>query len=437
MKLPKISEIIQDISFPENKISNSDKLYIFGRNPELSLAEIIARYNVNFNQSALITKDLTASGVIIENEKHISIKNCGAVLKKCKIIAIFLKNTPISEIKPVLESHINGEYIIDKSNWGISSYNDSDDSSYKAILNRQTLHEIAKKGFKNIGIKKAYFIPPMEGNTLTPQKLLRKKIIDEGIEFILWYRKKDVILCQTEEVIDIDSFAKRDKERPHKRLLLLLGLALARTMVNLVSIEKNNHNLPIYDPFCGMGSIVQEAYILGLQAMGSDIDKSCVFRSKENLNWVSQTLGKKFRTKYGNFPSDKIFEMDITAPNFPLLQEFNGSIVAEPNLLTPLKSYPLIFEAKKMISQFEENYNRYLKEINQILPTGGICVLIFPQIHTAENIRLSLDIERMLKIYNFKICEIKVNNAVFPASFIHAWKNPIIERQILVLKKKN
>ena len=147
MKLPKISEIIQNISFPENKISNSDKLYIFGRNPELSLAEIIARYNVNVNKSAPIIKDLTASGVIIENENHISIKKCGAVLKKCKIIAVFLKNTPISEIKPVLDSHISGEYIIDKSNWGISSYNDNDGSSQKAILNRQTLHEIAKKGF--------------------------------------------------------------------------------------------------------------------------------------------------------------------------------------------------------------------------------------------------------------------------------------------------
>ena len=431
MKLPKIDEIIKDFSFPTNRISNSDKLYIFGRNPELSLAEIIARYNVN--QTTLIIKELTASGIIIENKKHISIKNCGAVLKKCKIIGVFLKNTPISKIQPVLESHINGEYIIDKSNWGISSYNDG--SSHNATLNPQSLHLLAKKGFKSIGVKKAYFTPPMEGNILTPQKLLRKKIIDDGIEFVLWYRKNDVILCQTEEVINIDSFAKRDKERPHKRLMLLLGLALARTMVNLVSIEKNNHNVPIYDPFCGMGSIVQEAYILGMQAMGSDIDESCVIRSKENLNWISQSRGKKFQEKYGIFPSDKIFEMDLTLPNIPLLQEFDGSIVAEPNLLTPLKTYPLIFEAKKMINQFEQNYNQYLKGINQILPIHGICVLIFPQIHTAENIRLSLEIERLLKKNNFKICEIKANNAIFPAFFIHAWKNPIIERQIVVFKK--
>ncbi len=431
MKLPKISEIIQDISFPTNKISNSDKLYIFGRNPELSLAEIIARYNVI--QSSPTIKDLTASGIIIESGKHISINNCGAVLKKCKIIGVFLKNISISEIAPVLEAHISGEYIIDKSNWGISSYND--DFVHNATLNSQTLHQLAKKGFKSIGIKKAYFIPPMEGNILTPQKLLRKKIIDEGIEFILWYREKDVILCQTEEVIDIDSFAKRDKERPHKRLLLLLGLALARSMVNLVSVEENKHNLPIYDPFCGMGSIVQEAYILGLQTMGSDIDKSCVIRSQENLNWISQKQGKQFQEKYGIFTSDKIFEMDLITPNIPFLQDFNGSIVAEPNLLTPLKAYPSIFEAKKMISQFEENYNRYLKGIHQILPTGGICVLIFPQIHTEENNRLSLDIERLLNKYKFKICELKANNAKFPAYFIHAWKNPIIERQILVFKK--
>ena len=432
MKVPKISEIIHDISFPKESISNSDKLYIFGRNPELSLAEIIARYNVN--QSSPIIKDLAANGIIIESEKHISIKNCGAVLKKCKIIGVFINNTPISEIEPVLESHMSGEYIIDKSNWGISSYND--EYSHNAILKTQTLKNLTKKGFKSIGIKKAYFIPPMEGNILTPQKLMQKKIIDQGIEYILWYRKNDVILCQTEEVIDIESFAKRDKERPHKRLLLLLGLALARTMVNLVSIEKNNHNLPIYDPFCGMGSIVQEAYILGLQAMGSDIDESCVIRSKENLNWMSKSLGKRFLKKYGVFPSNNIFEMDLTSPNIPMLKEFNGSIVAEPNLLTPLKSYPSIFEAKKMINQFEENYNRYLKGISQFLPTSGICVLIFPQIHTIDNNRLSLDIERLLNKYKLKICEINANNAKFPAFFIHAWKNPIIERQIVVFKNE-
>ena len=85
MKLPKISEIIQDISYPTDKISNSDKLYIFGRNHELYLAEIIARYNVI--QSAPIIKELSENGIIIESEQHIAIKNCGAVLKKCKIIA--------------------------------------------------------------------------------------------------------------------------------------------------------------------------------------------------------------------------------------------------------------------------------------------------------------------------------------------------------------
>ena len=49
----------------------------------------------------------------------------------------------------------------------------------------------------------------------------------------------------------------RDEYRPHTRPLLLLGLALARSMVNLINIEKNNRAIEIYYPFCGMGSTVQ------------------------------------------------------------------------------------------------------------------------------------------------------------------------------------
>ena len=431
IKIPKISEIVQEITFPKKEISVSDKIYIFGRNPELSLAELIARFNVI--QSSPMIKDLSKNGAVIEADKHILIKNCGSILKKCKIIGIFPKEITISKIESVLESYISQEYIVDKSNWGISVYNEH--FSYGSILNATILKEKTKKIFKGMGVKKVYFCPPIEGQILNPQKLKRKKIIEEGIELIIWYRKNSIILGQTEEIIDVDAFSKRDKERPHKRLLLLLGLALARTMVNLVSVEENNHKLSVYDPFCGMGSIIQEAYLLGLNAMGSDIDPSCVTRSRENLTWISQKQNKTFKIKFGIFQSEKIFIMDLTKPDPSFLQEFKGSIVAEPNLLTPLKSYPLIFEAQEMINQFKKNYNMYLREINNILPLDGVCVLIFPQIHTAENIRLPLDINQLLTKYNFKICEIQANDIKFPAFFIHSWKNPIIERQIVVFKK--
>jgi tRNA G10 N-methylase Trm11 len=319
-------------------------------------------------------------------------------------------------------------FLNEKSPWGLSAYNEQNASDKKDY---DLIYEGIKQILKKIGLKKMYFVPFESERALTPQKMIRKDLIKTGFELVLWHREKDIVICLTEQVLDIDALSDRDKNRPFTRPLLLLGLALARTMVNLVNIEKNNQSVTIYDPFCGMGSIVQEAYLLGYQSLGSDIDPSCVERSIKNLQWI----GKNFELK--EYPEENIFEMDI---NNPIKEKFENkeiAIVSEPDLLTPLKDYPPMSQAKEIMRKFEANYTRYLENIAKILTPQGICVFIFPQLHTKENQLLSLDIERLIKQKNFQICSFKVNNIQIPAYFVHSWKEPIIERQIVVFKKNN
>ena len=109
--------------------------------------------------------------------------------------------------------------------------------------------------------------------------------------------------------------------------------------------------------------------------------------------------------------------------------------MAETNLLTPLKTYPSPSEAHKLLQIFELNYRGYLQGIAQILPSLGIGVLIFPQLHTSTHERVSLNVERLLSMNGLQICQVRANSVKFPAMFVHAWKEPIIERQIVVLKK--
>jgi tRNA G10 N-methylase Trm11 len=203
-------------------------------------------------------------------------------------------------------------------------------------------------------------------------------------------------------------------------------------MINLVNLGNPNVT-KIYDPFCGMGSIVGEAYCLGFETWGSDIDPQCVRQTKDNMEWLSRK--KKYHSQNSLFPLDHIFRMDITAPNKNFSQKYNGSLVAEPNLLSPLKDYPTAHIAKQMMIEFENNYFSYFQGINQILKSGQIGVLIFPRIHTNQNNRVVFNYRELLANFNCSIVEFEVKNIYIPAVFIHAWKKHIIEREIVVFQK--
>jgi len=439
MEYPTISSIISHIKLDNNPITEEDRLYIFGRNPELSLAELISLYHAK--DKIPLVKELTSIGVIFGIKKgigndinkqevskyHASVNDCGSVLKKCRPIATFSNNLGDNEFISKLEQYFQTIFLNDKLTWTISEYN-SPDLSNSSIYDR--VYDNVKVVLKKIRIKKAMFTKPESGRILNPQKAQRRSLIEEGFELIIWHQSGSFILAHTEEIIDIDALSDRDKNRPFTRPLLLLGLALARTMVNLIHFEQNQGKPMIYDPFCGMGSIVQEAHLMSYPAIGSDIDNLCVNQSRSNLAWISQ----KF--EIDTLSPDSFFLMDITNPDKIRLENFDGSIVSEPDLSTPLEEYPTISEANKLISQFSEKFSAYLSGFFKILSEKKVAVFIFPQLHTKENRRISMDLENLLEKNGFILCQTRINNISFPAVFIHQWKNPIIERQILVFKKK-
>ena len=53
-------------------------------------------------------------------------------------------------------------------------------------------------------------------------------------------------------------------------------------------------NETLLDPFCGTGGILIEAGILGINIIGSDIDKKLVYGCKENLNFYNINNSARF-----------------------------------------------------------------------------------------------------------------------------------------------
>ena len=55
----------------------------------------------------------------------------------------------------------------------------------------------------------------------------------------------------------------------------------ARALINLARVKRGDK---VIDPFCGTGSILIEASLMGMEVYGSDIDERMIFASRKNLS---------------------------------------------------------------------------------------------------------------------------------------------------------
>src|SRR5205823_3602162 len=97
-----------------------------------------------------------------------------------------------------------------------------------------------------------------------------------------------------------EQFSARDFGRPGRDDLSgMLPPKLAIIMINLAA---NDTISVLLDPFCGSGTILSEALLLGYKNLiGSDISEKAVADTKTNLDWIAN----KFRR---DLPDIKIFK---------------------------------------------------------------------------------------------------------------------------------
>lgn len=137
---------------------------------------------------------------------------------------------------------------------------------------------------------------------LSSAQVLHNKLFKEmSFELSLCKLNGSLYVCRTIWVQNIGDYVARDTKRP--KLNLKVGLSpprLAQIMVNLASRSRTGI---ILDPFCGMGTILQEAILMGNDVIGSDISKEMIQASRENLDY----LGRIHQTEYAS----KILSLEV------------------------------------------------------------------------------------------------------------------------------
>ncbi|MDD4332590.1 MAG: DNA methyltransferase [Patescibacteria group bacterium] len=410
--------------------------FILGNNPTLSVAEISAVFGLNNNVET--RHYLVSTNVfILETDQEINtqklIQDLGGTIKIGKIINVETPNYASlqDEIKKIIGEKINkknpgtsrsedrdASLTLGKFNFGISNYSNKN-------INTKIIGMEIKTWLKEQGIS-SRFVTSKE-KTLSSVVVEQNKLLKNGIEIIILPNSE---IGFTLAVQPFKELSYRDYGRPARDDLSgMLPPKLAQIMINLSGIKTNNltslQNATILDPFCGSGTIITEAMLIGFQNLiGSDISAKAIEDTRKNIGWIQNAY---------NLPpvSCKLINEQSSQISKKIKPASVDAIVTEP-YLGPQRG-KINFE--KIVRELENLYSQTLKEFYKILKPNGRVVMIWPVLQNKcflnpklNNFKIKNSISNELK--NNKFIKLTPRNTI-----VYGREGQKVWREIVILEK--
>ena len=327
--------------------------FILGSHPELSKAEI---------QSKL--KQLELSAEIIAESAGFLILKFDQEIDAGFLVGQLAGTIKIGKIISNIQQ-INADELIklvpakEKMIFGISPYG--------LNLNIDKLGLAMKKILKQNG-HKARFVTSKESPLSSV--IVQKELINKGVELVIMKANDKMFVGETLCVQPFELFSRLDYGRPNRDLESgMLPLKLAQMMINLSEAELTDKLL---DPFCGSGTILQQAIFLGYKnIVGTDASKKALDDSKENLGW--------FQNEFGLKPNVSLYEINVEKISDVVKHNSIDAIITEPWLGPPLKGSERPAEMQNIIKRLETRYFAALTSMEKVLKPLGILVIIVPE----------------------------------------------------------
>jgi tRNA G10 N-methylase Trm11 len=222
---------------------------------------------------------------------------------------------------------------------------------------------------------------------LSHVEVLKKNLVENKSEVLLFIGKDETWVATTIAVHNPFEFQKRDIYKPNQRRIFAIPPRLARMMVNLsaCTLEKT-----LLDPFCGVGTILQEAMLEKAKVIGVDVNPWCVKSANENLEW----LAREYSIKDADF---RVIHGDVSRLAQKVGQEMVDCIATEPDLGPALRQVPTGPYALKIIQKLQPLFFGFVEEAYLVLKSDGRLVLVTPYFITRSGQAVTMPIgERLL-----------------------------------------
>ncbi len=370
---------------------NQTYIFVLGRNADLSVAEIKAvlqNLHISF-QVALETRE-----VFLVDASNLDPLQLNKILGGTVKIGVVCRVSPMETLQETLNVKFLTEKIFaqteHKIQFGISVYEGEDFSLIDQVVSQvdNLYREIKNKlSDYNYSLRFAF----QKDRFLSSVVVSKNKLIQKGAEVLLIPTNDGIIIGKTLCVQEFEEFSKRDFGRPVRDMKSgVMPPKLARIMINLAQVSDDK---TLLDPFCGSGTMLQEAYILGYKhILGRDVSEKAISDSRENIQWLLESSVEKVEVD--------IQKADVRTLSSTLKQKVDA-IAAEPYLGPTLHKELHRHEFEKVRIELERLYSAAFSEFKKILVNDGVVVFILP-VFLRNRQRVYLDIFSNIEKLGFR-----------------------------------
>jgi tRNA G10 N-methylase Trm11 len=426
------------------------QVFISGKNWMLSLAELTAYFQAHNNKFEIQYFSREFFAVNLERSLGtsemadlggtIKIGNPKTTLPTELVKEAFLKKNKQAQkqiAETIVASGIAAGMKPDKVLFGVSLY--FTDNAFSPMSGRmQRFVGSAIKDVLKAQGKKADFMgfsSERKLAQLSHVEVLKKNLVENQAEVLFCIGKTDTWVATTVAVHNPFEFQKRDIQKPNQRVIFAMPPRLARMMVNLSACTEGK---TLLDPFCGVGTILQEALLEKAAVVGLDKNAWCVKAAEENLEWLEQ----EYELENADF---RVIQGDVEEIAARVGVDSVDCIVSEPDLGPALREVPTGPYAQKIIEKLEPMFSGYIEEAYRTLKPGGRLVLVTPYIKTRSNEAVTMPINQeaervgFKRVYAFTFSmfpkKVDVGRLVHSASLIEMDERHKIGREIHILQK--
>ncbi len=361
-------------------------LLILGRQPALGLAELESLYG----PTAL--RPVGKQSVIVDVDPCLlAFDRLGGAMKFCKILTT-LDTTHWGQIEKFLvgvapghsQTIPEGKMLLGLSVVGLDI----------GLRQLEATGLTIKKAIRQTG--RSVRLVPNKAPELNSAQVIHNKLTGpNGWELVFIRDGNKTIVAQTVKVQDIESYTRRDRERPKRDTKVgMLPPKLAQILINLAAgrlaqdklssiceipagqpIPRMVLSQSVLDPFCGTGVVLQEALLMGYDVAGSDLEPRMVEYTAKNLEWLGEM--------YGLPANDYSMEVgDATDHKWSALPAF---VAAETYLGRPFTEKPGPDILAQTVNDCNLIIKKFLNNIGSQVPSGTRFCLAIPAWQTRPN----------------------------------------------------
>lgn len=388
-------------------------LFFLGSHPSISVAEILAyfrRKNIKLENSKLVHASIFSFDVEKEIDAKQIISQLGGTVKIGQVVEN-LKG----DVNKAADSVIRELTVlpVERYHFGFSAY---------GVYIGKALGLEVKKALIESG-KKARYVVSREP-ILSSVIVETNKLLTHGFEFSFIKFEGKIMMAKTLVVQPFKELSKRDYGRPGRDDQSgMLPPKLAQIMLNLALIDENKN---VLDPFCGSGTVLSEAALLGVRnLLGSDISEKAVEDTKLNLDWTVQKSNVRIEKK-------KVLKLSATELSREFAAGSIDAIACEP-FLGPQRGE---YDVRQVVGELETLYSKAILEINKVLKPGARAVMVWPVFKTkSDRIFMSAKIAgpmKMVKPLPENLKELKLTNR---QTLLYGRPDQRVWRELVILEK--